>query len=197
MYGLEKTAITSGFPRRIGEPIDFVNDGVLSGTDYMRLKSLGKVQIGTGHDNALKGIIVQFDICFPQYLTPQLQRYHWFEIVSSQSKMHMLTANATKDTFNNDFNKYVDPSLITIIKTYAENYRNATTGEDSYYWFMKTLSNLPMGYEMWMGITTNYLQLKTMYYQRRGHKLSEDYTALINMMKELPLFMKLIGESNE
>ena len=38
---------------------------------------LGTVPTGTGHDNFLKGIVVQFDVMYPQYWSPQFQRYHF------------------------------------------------------------------------------------------------------------------------
>ena len=37
--------------------------------------------------------------------------------------------------------------------------------------FMKVRSNLPSGYEMWMTVETNYLELKTILKQRTNHKL--------------------------
>ena len=41
--------------------------------------------------------------------------------------------------------------------------------------FMKIISNTPMGFEQTMRVTTNYLQLKTIYLQREHHKLKEDW----------------------
>ena len=37
--------------------------------------------------------------------------------------------------------------------------------------FMKIISNCPLGLEKWMHISTNYQQLKTIYSQRKNHKL--------------------------
>jgi len=63
---------------------------------------------------------------------------------------------------------------------------------------MKLRSNLPSGYEMWMHVTTNYLQLKTIYKQRRNHKLKEDWGAFCDWIESLPLFMTLTQkECNE
>jgi len=39
--------------------------------------------------------------------------------------------------------------------------------------FQNIIANLPSGYLKWMGVSTNYLQLKTIYKQRRHHKLEE------------------------
>jgi hypothetical protein len=48
-----------------------------------------------------------------------------------------------------------------------------------------------MGYELWMGISTNYLQLKTIYFQRRNHKLDE-WKYFCKWIEKLPMFNNLI-----
>ena len=45
---------------------------------------------------------------------------------------------------------------------------------------------LPMGYELWAGISTNYLQLKTIYKQRRWHKL-DDWREFCAFIEGLPM----------
>ena len=52
--------------------------------------------------------------------------------------------------------------------------------------FMRIVSNCPMGLEKWMGISTNYMQLKTIINQREKHKLKEDYGVLCDFIKSLP-----------
>lgn len=47
------------------------------------------------------------------------------------------------------------------------------------------------GFEMWMTISTNYLQLKTIYSQRKNHKLKEDWGAFCKWCEELPMFLEL------
>ena len=53
-----------------------------------RAIKLASAPIGSGHDNFLKGIIVQMDVEAPQYVWMQIERYQFFTIISSQSKMH-------------------------------------------------------------------------------------------------------------
>lgn len=178
VYGLDEAVIRSGFPLRTNEPE--IKEPKLE--DYDRLQKLAKAKIGTGHNNALKGIIVQFDIKYPQYLTPQLQRYHWFEIISSQSKMHCLT----KGKF--ECNKYVSKYIEDEFKRFIEIYNEDSDYEN----FMRCISNCPMGLEMWMGITTNYLQLKTIYHQRKNHRLKEDWGEICRVIESLPYFEEFI-----
>jgi len=172
VYGLYESTVRSGFPMRTKEPIS----RPITDKDLLRMNNLSKVASGTGHDNALKGIIVQFDLKYPQYLSMQLQRYHFIDIISSQSKMHCLA----KGQF--ECNKYVSEVVVFNLNILIEIYN----AEPTYDNFMRCISNCPMGLELWMGISTNYLQLKTIYKQRKNHKLQEDWGAFCNMIKNLP-----------
>ena len=217
VYGLEESMIRSGYPMQVGDVEDMSDvfderrfelseylygDGEES-KDYNRSKKLAKTSVGSGHNNFLKGIIVQFDLKYPQYFTPQLQRYHWVDIVSSQSKMHRITSIKN---IGDSCNKYVITDTVNLLNNLIEVYNN-----DNFPWsisqftaedytistqkecFQYIISNLPMGYEMWMGISTNYLQLKTIYNQRKNHKLKEDWGYFCNWIKTLP-FSNLIIE---
>lgn len=180
VYGLEESIKRSGLPMRTGEPN--VKPNKLK--DYDRARKLASARAGSGHDNFLKGIIVQFDLKYPQYFTPQLQRYHWVDIISSQSKMHCLA----KGEFT--YNKYVSNEAIDYANKLTDVYNKNPTYEN----FMTALSNCPMGLELYMGVTTNYLQLKTIYKQRRNHKLKEDWGAFCDMVENLPMSELIIGE---
>jgi hypothetical protein len=221
VYGLYESIYRSGYPLRYGEPIDMeehYEEMYQSASDTERAIKLGNVPQGSGHDNFLKGIIVQFDLCYPQYFTPQLQRYNWMNIISSQSKMHSLTKRKNIEEF---CNKYVDKEIIDIVNLYIHSYNNfeeeikrlnelsfnigkitdkimiaypdgRVESLDKYDLFMKIISNCPLGFELWMGITSNFLQLKTVYNQRRNHKLKEDWGYFCDWIETLPLFKELI-----
>jgi hypothetical protein len=183
VYGLEESIIRSGYPMRLGEP----EMKTPTKDDLKRAKSLGGCKPNSGHDNFLKGIIVQFDLRYPQYLTPQLQRYSWIDIVSSQSKMHKLSSlNDIAENCNN----YVWQETIDKINEEIKLY-NEYSGDDKRESFHRIISNLPMGFELWMGISTNYLQLKTIYFQRKTHKL-DDWRVITNFIETLPLFRELV-----
>jgi len=227
IYGLERSLCASGNPMSVGE-INTKSSRYdpyknISNWDQIikRSKSLGSAKSGSGHDNYLKGIIVQFDVKYPQYWAPESQRYHWFEILSSQSKMHRLATMGRTDDFDTMFNKYVELSTIELVQKYVHNYnilceyqfseeicdyyhvdrivRYSTKEEldkDKYFYFMKALSNLPMGFEMWETISTNYLQLKGILHQRYNHKLDE-WRYFCEEMLKLPMFKELIGFDKE
>jgi len=171
VYGLEESLIASGYPMLAEEikniEYDNNNRAIISQKEIDRGIRLGNVPSGSGHDNFLKGIIVQFDVKYPQYWTPQFQRYHFADIVSSQSKMHRIT----KMDIQNSCNQYVMPE-----------------NDNSYENFMRVISNTPMGFEMTMRVTSNYLQLKTIYLQRQHHKLKEDWGNFCTWVESLPYF---------
>lgn len=203
VFGLDRACLASGNPMTVGE-INTTDKTLTTGESvWKRVKNLGSVKPSSGHDNFLKGIIVQLDVKYPQYWTPEAQRYHWLDIISSQSKMHRLTTAGSSDEFHSLFNKYVENEVIDIVKKYVVSYnmmqiiRPVTPEVETlkYETFMKALSNLPMGYEMWETLSTNYLQLKTIYTQRKGHKLKEDWGAFLDMCEKLPLFLELTGKA--
>ncbi len=79
--------------------------------------------------------------------------------------------------------------VIKLTEQYIEEYNE----EQSYENFMKVLSNCPLGLEKWMAISTNYLQLKTIYNQRKNHRLKEDWGVIIDMIKNLPYASLITG----
>lgn len=175
VYGLHESIVRSGYPHLVGEP----NEVVPTEKGFERAVKLANAPNGSGHDNFLKGIIVQFDLQYPEYFSPQLQRYHWVDIVSSQSKMHKLTSRElTKEDFTDKTNDIIILYLNRLIRSYNR--------KPSSELFNKIISNLPCGYLKWMAISTNYLQLKTIYKQRRSHKLTE-WQYFCNWIKTLPM----------
>lgn len=195
VYSLEESMIRSGYPMQVGEPEDlqYIDDCATykefaADEDVYRASKLGKAPTGTGHDNFLKGIIVQFDLQYPEYFSPQLQRYNWIDIVSSQSKMHKLTS---RELTSNDFTPETHEIFISAINALILDYKNSPNPN----LFREIISNLPSGYLKWMGISTNYLQLKTIYFQRKSHKLDE-WGYFCNWIKGLPMFKELVLNKN-
>lgn len=151
-----------------------------------RAVKLAKSPSNSGHPNFLTGIRVSFDIVYPNYFTPELQRYHWIDIVTSSSKMHKLGAIVEAKSFN----KYVDPRSIAIIQEYALKFIEDPSYENR----IKLLSNTVLGLEQFMRISTNYMQLRNLYHQRKNHRLEEDWGALCKMIEELPYFEEFINQ---
>lgn len=149
-----------------------------------RAIALAKCGGGSGHSSWRIGVRVAFDIKYPNYISPELQRYHFLDIVTSSSKMHRLV-NMDMDTC---FNKYVCIGAKEMMKELIARYNN----DKSYENFMRVISNCPQGIELFMRCTTNYEQLATIYKQRKHHKLKEDYGAFCKFIEGLPYAKELI-----
>jgi hypothetical protein len=119
----------------------------------------------------------------------QLQRYHWVQIVSSESKMHRLIK--MMQSGDESFDPMVNYNTITTIKTWVEQYQHMADGEDKDWMFQNILNNLPMGFLLWFTISTNYAQLKTIYRQRRHHRLDE-WQDFCDWIETLPRAKELI-----
>lgn len=151
-----------------------------------RAIKLANTPQGSAHSNFLCGIRVAYDIKYPAYFTPELQRYHFNDIVTSSSKMHKLI-NMNMDCC---FNEYVTDDSKSHMKNLIQIYNR----DKSYENFMRVLSNCPLGIELFMRCTTNYLQLKTIYNQRKTHKLVEDWQEgyIDGLIKKLPYHKEFI-----
>lgn len=149
-----------------------------------RAKKLAKCGGGSGHSNFRKGIRVSFDLKYPNYISPELQRYHFFDIVCSSSKMHRLV----QMDMDACFNKYVCVGAKEMMKELIARYNKDKTYEN----FMRVLSNCPQGIELFMRCSTNYEQLATIYKQRKSHKLKEDWGTFCKWIESLPYAKELI-----
>lgn len=147
---------------------------------------LAKMPSNSGHANFLTGIRVAFDIKYPNYFTPELQRYHFVDIVTSSSKMHRLV----KMNMDMCFTKYVKKQSIDLMKQLVNEYNENTCYET----FIVALNNCPLGVELFMRCNTNYMQLRNIYHQRKNHKLKEDWGAFCKMIEELPYFEEFINK---
>jgi len=155
IYGLDRTKKTCQYPMNIGEEIK----------DKDTLYRLSRAKLGSGHDCATKGVIIRYDIEAPAYFWQQWQRYHFSDIVSSQSKMHRLH----KMKLDEQCNKWVNDATMLNIKGLLEEYHNKPSTDN----YMKLLSNTPLGFNLKADCVSNLLQEKTKYHQRRQHKLPE------------------------
>ena len=138
---------------------------------------------GTGHDQFLTGIIVQFDLTFSNKAWVEAERYHFLDFVSSQSTMH----RAAKFDIEKQVNGYVTENTIAECKRLAAQY-NEDPSEEKY---LRLLYNLPSGFTLTARMTTNYRQLKTIYHQRKNHRLPE-WRAFCKWVECLPGFKELV-----
>ena len=187
VYGLERAVKASGNPMRT--KIDPTAPGE---KDYLRASRLGSAQNGLGHDNFLKGITLQVDVRAPLYWWKEAQRYHWFDFVSSQSTMHCLLKFDVREQCVEE----TDPVVLRRVEELVEEYRaipddEAHRAEQKAKW-RTIVASLPCGFMLAATMVTNYQQLKTMYIQRRHHKLKE-WHVFCDWCESLPRFLELTG----
>lgn len=179
IYGLEESIRASKYPMAVD---------TLSCTSKITnvTKKLGSVPTGTGHDNFLKGIIVQFDLTMTPKMSVELERYHFIDFVSSQSTMHRIT----KFDLDKIYIKYVDPRVIDIMKQKIEEYNQLEDEKQKKEKYLELLYTNPCGMYLTARMTTNYQQLKTIYQQRRTHRLPE-WQEFCDWVETLPHFKEL------
>ena len=103
VYGLAESILSSGYPM-LTKPVSeaefksqvreiniAVHHRDFNNRHVKRAIKLANVPIGSGHDNFLNGIIVQFDLKTTKAWSPEVQRYHFLDFVSSMSMVHCAT----------------------------------------------------------------------------------------------------------
>ena len=195
VYGLDEAIRAAKYPKAV--ELDGLTAELTDG-----IKACSTCPTGTGHDNFLKGIIVQFDLTLSEKAWPEAQRYHWLDFVSSCSTMHKLQAMKPKDCCN----RYVDPRVIDVLQEKINHYNwlvamnkkpeyniNPDEIKEAR---LEMLYNIPSGFELTAAMTTNYLQLKTILQQRRHHALP-DWQMFCDWIESLPRFLELTQRGYE
>ena len=89
-------------------------------------------------------------------------------------------------------NPFVKESTIVLLNGLVNAYNADPTLEN----YLTLLYNVPVGFRLTARMTTNYRQLKTIYYQRRHHKLPE-WRFFCEWVETLPHFKELVLDDPE
>ena len=158
IYGLDESIRRAKYPMS-------VNPASLNADLTNGIRSLAQSPTGEGHDQWETGIIVQFDLRYTVKAWTEAERYTFLNFISSQSTMHRIA----KFNLDEQYIEYTDPRMIEIMKELVAHY-NETKDPDDY---LRVLYSNPCGFQLIAGMTTNYRQLKTIYQQRKNHRLPE------------------------
>lgn len=180
VYGIENAVRGSKFPMA-------TDTGSLSSDIVERTKKLGQSPVGAAHDQFLTGCLIQFDLTFTVKAWTEAERYHFFDFISSQSTMHRIS----KFDLDNQYIKYVDPRMIEVMNDLKDRYNETNDKED----YLRLLYSNPCGFKLTAAMTTNYRQLKTIYYQRKNHRLPE-WREFCEQIEKLPYFKELVLGEN-
>lgn len=191
IYDMVESIVASGLPMMAEYDEKWIANEVINLHDcldvtdnphFKRACKLAANPPGSGHNNFLSGIIVSMDVTATNVWWMQLERYHFVQIVSSQSKMHRLKQMLAGEG-TGSFHPKVHPDFVP----YSE------CMED----YEELVYNCPGGLELTARITTNYLQLKTIWNQRHNHKLQE-WRDFCGWIESLPFAAEFItGKKKE
>lgn len=205
VFGLDSSIYRSGYPmmQRAPSEQDFrestkqIYSCLLAG-DYNNLHIKRAIKLantrGGGHDQFLTGIVVNFDLTLSNKAWVEAERYTFLNFISSMSTMHRAAMLKISDCCN----EYVRPELVRAAEGYQEAYNTIDGGKDpegKKAAYLDLLYNLPAGFELMAGMTTNYRCLKNIYAQRRHHRLP-DWHVVCDWIETLPMAGYLItGEA--
>lgn len=176
VYGLEESVIASKYPMAVN--VDGLNADITRQT-----YKLASCPVGSGHDQFLTGIVVQFDLTLSIKAWTEAERYHFLDFVSSQSTMHRIA----KFNIAEQCNEYVTEEVLRCVERLRDEH-NADPTEERY---LRLLYNVPTGFCLTARMTTNYRQLKTIYHQRKSHRLPE-WRVFCDWVLTLPYFREIV-----
>lgn len=206
VFGLETSIFRSGYPMLSEVPsgedfnkarydikaaminYDLENDEkfLYDNPHIKRAIKLANAQ-GGGHDQFLTGIVVNFDMTFSNKAWVEAERYTFLNFISSQSTMHRASSFSISDCCNDR----VNPAIVAELKWLQERYNEIEDPDAKKKAYLDLLYNLPSGFELTAGMTTNYRCLKNIYAQRRNHRLP-DWHVVCDWIESLPLSGYLI-----
>ena len=90
------------------------------------------------------------------------------------------------------YSEYVDQRIIDVIKELQVKYNETHDKED----YLRLLYSNPCGFKLTARMTTNFRQLKTIYYQRKNHRLPE-WREFCNQLEQIPQFKELVLDKDD
>jgi len=135
------------------------------------IDKLAECKLGSGHDVFLNGLMVYFDWNISKIVREQLLRYNFINVISSQSLMHKLHEHIANESSWADVPKEIREGFL---KYYEGGHTD-----------IEVVNSLPLGFRYEISFCCNYRQLKTIYSQRKEHKL-KDWRDFCNELELLP-----------
>ena len=197
VYGLAESIFRSGYPMLTRPPDESKFEettsqikhdiivGRLDNNHIRRAIKLANIS-GGGHDQFLTGIVVNFDLMISNKAWVEAERYTFLNFISSMSTMHRISEIPISECCNT----YTSVDTVRRVEKLQAEYQMADDNmkPEAY---LTLLYNLPSGFELTAGMTTNYRCLKNIYAQRRGHRLP-DWSMFCDWIETLPLASFLI-----
>lgn len=157
---------------------------------------------GSEHSKFMRMIHVAVDIDMPRYWWSEADTYH-FNSKNSCSTMHKLLNNnnpITMDLFVvcEEDKEWWELTVDKLEKMRQEYKMENTTRESKERLLVRAKRMLPEGFLQMRTFDTNYAELRNMYFQRRHHRLKEEWIDIFcKWVKSLPYAEKLIMYTGE
>ena len=174
---------------------------VIGPNDMKLIKTL--ISSGPEHAKVLRMIQVQADFIMPRAWWGEFDTYH-FNTKSSQSTMHKLLNNNEPITSKLFASCKADEDVLHVVidrleylrKTFKD-IQHEYDGEDKNEILNELLVRakrlLPEGFLQMRTVSTNYAELRTIYHQRKNHRLKEEWQdTFCEWVKTLPYAKELI-----
>ncbi len=169
----------------------FSSEVKIGPNDYDLAKRLCKAG-SPEHAKFLRQIVVWVDITAPRFWWSEFDTYKIGTTANSQSTMHRLMKDGIKEEdfcfiFGEDeiANKAMR-NYIKEINDLINLYNSLESGDIKEQYFEKIKAMLPEGYMQTRTVSLNYQVLRTMYNQRKNHRLSHWNTDFVNWVHTLP-----------
>ena len=190
---MDKAPTKDEFAENVDQIEQCIQDGNYDNPHIKRAIKLATMQ-GGGHDQFLTGITVNFDMTFSNKAWVEAERYTFLNYISSMSLMH----RASKVSIEESCNDYVSIDAIDEAEYRQKEYLMIkddpnVAAEEKLEAYRKLLYNIPSGFELTAGMTTNYRCLKNIYHQRRDHRLP-DWHVFCDWVETLPMSELITGK---
>lgn len=174
------------------------NQYIIGNNDMKLAQSL--IKSGSEHCKFLRMIHVSADFDMPRYFWSEFDTYH-YNTKNSCSTMHKLLNNDNPITLNMfetcDRDAYLWNEIIARLEEFRLNYKElqktTKNKKEMDELLLRAKRLLPEGMLQLRTVDTNYAELRNMYFQRRNHRLHEEWVdTFCNWIKNLPYANELI-----
>ena len=174
------------------------NQYIIGNNDMNLAQTL--IKSGSEHCKFLRMIHVSADFDMPRYFWSEFDTYH-YNTKNSCSTMHKLLNNnnpITLDMFETcDEDAYLWNEIIVRLEEFRLDYKElqktTKNKEEMDRLLLRAKRLLPEGMLQLRTIDTNYAELRNMYFQRRNHRLKEEWiNTFCKLVENLPYADELI-----
>jgi len=149
---------------------------------------------GTEHGKFMRQIYTSFDIEAPLYFWSEFDTYH-YNTKNSCSTMHkLMSRHVTLADFENfDSKEELLKPVITQLNKLIDKYNEkGLAQEEKTKILVQAKSILPSSYLQKRTVSSNYQEIRNMYFQRKNHRLTLWSVDFCNWVKTLPYANELI-----